>query len=107
MKLETPAFLKPFRIIPQIWALFGIYVGIGILIAHLGILGSFCVSAYHKNIKLVDVLSSNLPAGNFYTFSISLIASAIVPFLIEYLSISKDEIRFKHYKLLTSLLVVL
>lgn len=71
----------------------------------LGILVSLCVCAYHKNVRFVDLLNSNLSAGNFYTFSISLIAAAIVPFLIEYLE-KKGDVKFKHFKIVTSVIIV-
>ncbi len=104
MKFNTPAFLKPFEIIPQIWSLFGIYLLIGVVVAQSGILFSLLLCVKHSEANFTDLLISNLTAGNFYTFSISLIASAIVPFLIEYLSAS--DIKFKHFKILTSLVMV-
>jgi MFS family permease len=103
MKVKTPNFLKPVKIIPQIWSLFGIYILIGIGVGQLGILYSFLTCVTHKDVKFINILNNNLSAGNFYTFSISLIASAVVPFLIEYLG--SETIRFKHYKVITSILM--
>jgi hypothetical protein len=75
------------------------------VVGQVGILCSLCLCARHKEISFLDLLNSNLAAGNFYTFSISLIAAATVPFLMEYLE-KKGNVKFKHYKLLTSLLIV-
>lgn len=51
-----------------------------------------------------SVLKDRLIAGTFYTFSISLIASRITPFVIEYLD--KKEIKFRHIKVISSLFAV-
>lgn len=104
MKRYFTRLVKPVGIIPQVQGPFWIFILITIMIGQAGILFSLLSTLGDSEVAFHDLLSSNLIAGNFYTFSISLIASSICPFLVEYLG-TKD-IRFRHIKVITSLFAI-
>lgn len=92
--------LKPFKIIPVIKPVFFIYLVTGIVVGQIGILFTLV-----KDYRLfVNSLVTNLSSGNFYTFSIALLASSIAPLFIEY--ISEEEIKFKIYKIISLVCVI-
>lgn len=101
MKAFLTRLLKPLTIIPQVQSGFWIFVLITIVIGQLGILCGLLFTMKTSTLTFRGLLADNLCLGNFYTFSISLIASSFTPFLIEY--IDKKEIRFKHMKVTASL----
>jgi hypothetical protein len=93
----------PLNIILQAQVAFWTFVAITIVIGQMGFLFAFLAAIKNPNMTVRGILSDNLVAGNFYTFSISLIASSLTPFLLEY--IDKKDIRFRHIKLITSVCV--
>lgn len=91
---------KPFRIIPEIKPVFFIYVVTGITVGQIGILFSLVKDIHAFN----EALFNNLSSGNFYTYSIALLASSLAPLLIEY--IAEDDVKFKVYKVISMVLII-
>jgi len=90
-----------FRILKSIWhpiklvkarqpAVFWTSLSIALLAGQAGIFLAFLI-AIGRGIPILDVLTSNLSSANLYTFSISLLASAVVPLTVEYLDAEKAE----------------
>ncbi|MBK8401306.1 MAG: hypothetical protein IPL29_09715 [Propionivibrio sp.] len=97
-----------FRAVQSIWrpiqlvkarqpAVFWTSLGIALVAGQAGILFAF-LGAIGRSVTFKDVLISNLSNANFYTFSISLLASAVVPLAVEYV----DAEHRKHMVVLTS-----
>jgi hypothetical protein len=104
MKLYLTRLVKPLAVIPDAQAAFWIFLSITIVVGQAGILFALLTSLTNPQITFKGILSENLTSGNFYTFSISLIASSITPFLIEYLD--KKQIHFRSIKIIGSLIAV-
>src|SRR5215831_19575775 len=90
---------KPLTVIPQVQGAFWIFVLVTIVFGQTSIWLPLLFSVGNQNMTFGAVLTDRLIAGSFYTFSISLIASRITPFLTEYLD--KRDIRFRHIKVIT------
>ena len=87
--------MNPFTIIPRIKGKFFIWF---ILVFSFGQLGIIATIISDLN-NLIPAILKNFSDGNFYTFSIALLAAGILPFALEYLS--SDEIRFRTLKMPT------
>lgn len=108
-----------FSIVKSIWrpiylvktkqpAVFWTSLGIALVAGQAGILFAF-LGAIGRTPTFTDVLVSNLSNANFYTFSISLLASAVVPLAVEYVDAGyrEDKVVLTSQKLLASMLAFL
>lgn len=71
-------------------AVFWTSLGIALVAGQAGILLAF-LGALVLPSEMIDVLASNLKSANFYTFSISLLASACVPLAVEYVDAERGD----------------
>ena len=96
--------VKPFKIIPQVQAPFWTFVLVTIALGQAGfLLPLLCNIGSTATFR--SLLCERLVAGSFYTFSISLIASRVTPFVIEYFE--KKEPQFRIFKGVASLFAVI
>jgi len=104
--IELPKILRPICILQKIKAIFWVWFLFVIIVGQFGIIASI---AYHfKNYGFCGILTSlikNLNSGNFYTFSIALLASSLGAIFIDYLL--NKNIKFKEYKVVVSAFVFL
>ncbi|MGE6370831.1 hypothetical protein ACQKDB_17105 [Planococcus kocurii] len=89
--------LKPITIIPTIRGDIFIWIVLIFIFGQFGIIAS--VFSKFENIKIEFI--RNIEAGNFYTFSIALLASAILPFAKGF--VDSNEVKFKQYKMFSIL----
>jgi fumarate reductase subunit D len=104
MKTYLTRLVKPLAVIPDAMAAFCIFLCITIVVGQAGILLTLLTSLSGSGMTFKGIISDNLVSGNFYTFSISLIASSITPFLVEYLD--KKQIHFRSIKIIGSVLAI-
>ncbi|MGG0847096.1 hypothetical protein [Peribacillus simplex] len=85
---------KPLTVIPKIKSHFFIWIVLILFFGQLGIIASVFADVG----TIVSALHKNFSDGNFYTFSIALLAAGILPFAQEYLY-KEEKIRFRGFKM--------
>ena len=98
------AILKPFKIIGQIFPVFIIFLISNFIIGQIGILASIGLGASETSLSFKQLFIINLNAGNFYTFSIALIATSINQYFLDFLV--EEEILYMKYKILLTVISV-
>ncbi len=98
---------KPFCLISRVKPIFLIWLLFVLLLGQIGILCSifFHIKTFGFFNGIYISIAKNLNSGNFYTFSIALLAGSLGAINIDYLL--NDDIKFKVYKVIVSALSVL
>lgn len=89
---ELKKIFKPLTLIPKIKGLLLIWIIFIIIFGQAGIWATFFT-------KSNEFFTLNLGSGNFYTFSIALLASSILTFAIEWMN--TEEVKFKMLKVIS------